>query len=52
MVEPSWLPIRPGCTVEGAQFSEPMRVETVETEGDGRLVLAQIRRQPKRKRRK
>src|SRR3989442_494650 len=34
--------IRPGCTVEGSQFNEPMRVETVETEGDGRLVLGLV----------
>src|SRR6266849_752124 len=42
MAETSERSIRHGCTVEGAQFSEPMRVETVEAEGDGRLVLGLV----------
>src|SRR5437667_2595974 len=42
MAESSGRSIRPGCTIEGSQFNEPMRVETVETEGDGRLVLGLV----------
>ena len=42
MAESSSRSIQPGCTIEGPQFNEPMRVETVETEGDGRLVLGLV----------
>src|SRR5437773_6588065 len=34
--------IQAGAVLEGPQFNEPMRVETVETEGDGRLVLGLV----------
>jgi len=34
--------IQRGCTIEGPQFNEPMRVEAVETENDGRLVLGLV----------
>ncbi|MDQ7839467.1 MAG: helicase-related protein [bacterium] len=34
--------IRPGAVLEGPQFSEPMRVVTVQPEGDGRFVLGLV----------
>jgi superfamily II DNA or RNA helicase len=42
MSESSSRSLQPGCTIEGSQFSEPMRVETLQTEGDGRLVLGLV----------
>jgi len=43
--------IQPGCILEGPQFNEPMRVEMVEAEGDGRFVFGLVGTQTQRFRR-